>query len=149
MRKGTASILSVRHSMMVMGPMSRMVVTLSSSAENRAVMMTNAAMIFHGSPLHSFADRMATYSNRPDLRTTATNIIMPHSTPRVLKSMEPMPASKSTMPMQNSTTAPSRAASARWIFSDTTSAMTTVNTAIEIICGVVIGPLLGACRKTA
>ena len=133
MRNGTASIFRVRHSMMVMGPMRRTVVTLSRNAENTAVMTAKATMIFHGSPLHSFADHTATNSNRPDSLTTPTNIIMPHRTPRVLKSMDSMPISKSMTPMMSSATAPRRAASARWILSETTSAMTTTNTTIEMI----------------
>ncbi len=132
-RYGTGFIFSVRQSMMVMGPMSKMVVTLSNSAEKTAVMMTKATMMSHGLPLQSFADLMATYSKSPDWRTTATNIIMPQSTPSVLKSMDSMLVSKSTTPMMMRATAPSSAASARWILSETTSAMTMTNTTTETI----------------
>ena len=47
----------------------------------------NSSMIFHGLPFAIFADLIAIYSNRPEFRTTATNSIMPTSTPIVPKSM--------------------------------------------------------------
>ena len=47
----------------------------------------NSSMIFHGLPFAIFADLIAIYSNRPEFRTTATNSIMPISTPIVPKSM--------------------------------------------------------------
>ena len=69
------------------GPTSSTVVTLSRNAESTAVRMVNSSMIFQGLPFAILADLIAMYSNRPELRTTATNSIMPISTPMVLKSM--------------------------------------------------------------
>ena len=112
-RNGTGLMSSVLHSMIVIGPMSKTVVTLSRKAENTAVITANAIMMSHGLPLQAFADLMATNSNRPDSLTIATNIIMPHNTPSVLKSIDSIPALKSIMPITSRTTAPSNAASAR------------------------------------
>ena len=82
-RKGTGSMPR----MPVIGPTSNTVVTLSRNAESTAVRMVNSSMIFQGLPFAILADLIAMYSNRPELRTTATNSIMPISTPMVLKSM--------------------------------------------------------------
>ena len=122
----------------VTGPIRRIVVTLSSSAESTAVMIVKASMISQGLPFTSFADLIARYSKIPDPFTTPTNNIIPTSTPSVLKSICSIPVSKSMIPNRISATAPQRAAVVRWIFSETISAITTTKMTIEMICAVVI-----------
>ena len=68
----------------VIGPTRSTVVTLSSRADSTAVIMMNTIIIFHGSPLVIFADLTARYSKIPECFTTATNIIIPISSPMVL-----------------------------------------------------------------
>ena len=115
------------------GPINRIVVTLSSSAESRAVMMEKTSMISHGLPRTSFADFIARYSKMPDPLTTPTKSIMPTRTPRVLKSICSTLVSKSRMPNRMSATAPQSAAVVRWIFSETMSAITTTKMTMEMI----------------
>ena len=86
-RKGTGSMPRMPVIAIAIGPTSSTVVTLSRNAESTAVRMVNSSMIFQGLPFAILADLIAMYSNRPELRTTATNSIMPISTPMVLKSM--------------------------------------------------------------
>ena len=139
MKKGMGLMSSRRRqTVYVTGPMRRTVVTLSRKAEQTAVMMEKTIMINQGLPLTIFADLMAMYSKMPEALIMPTNIIMPTKTPRVPKSMDSMPPSNVTMPKSISTTAPDRAATVRCIFSDTTRAITTTKTTIEMICAVVI-----------
>ena len=151
MKKGMGLMLSMRQTVNVTGPMSSTVVTLSKKAERTAVINENRIMMIHGLPFASFVDLMARYSKMPEYFTTATNIIMPTSTPSVLKSMCSMPVSKLTMPSRMRTTAPASAAVARWTFSETTRAITTTNTTIEMICAVVRAIMRGhaPCRRQA
>ena len=86
-RNGTGSNPRMPVMAMDIGPTSRTVVTLSRNALSTAVSSANSSMIFHGLPFASLADLMATYSNSPEFFTTATNSIMPTSTPIVPKSM--------------------------------------------------------------
>jgi len=83
---GTGFIFIIFARVNVIGPMSSTVVTLSSRAEQTAVITMNDTMIFHGSPLAILADLIETYSNSPECFTTATNSIIPTRTPIVLKS---------------------------------------------------------------
>ena len=71
----------------IIGPMSNTVVTLSKKADNTAVTMVNMNIIFQGSPLAILAVLIDIYSNKPEHFITATNTIMPTSTPMVLKSI--------------------------------------------------------------
>ena len=117
-----------------MGAISSTVVTLSKKAEQTAVTITKYTMIRQGSPLASLAALYARYSNSPDCFATATNSIMPISTPSVLKSMASMPWSKLSTPVRNNMTAPANAADVLWTFSVTISAITAKKTTIETIC---------------
>ena len=86
-RNGTGLMPRMPAIEIAIGPTSRTVVTLSRNALSTAVRIMNSSMIFHGLPFAIFADLIAIYSNRPEFRTTATNSIMPTSTPIVPKSM--------------------------------------------------------------
>ena len=97
----------------VIGPTKRTVVTLSRHDDSTAVIMTNITIIFHGSAFTSFADLIATYSNIPDSLITATNSIIPTSTPMVLKSTYSRASSKLKTFASMSTAAPTRAAAVR------------------------------------
>ncbi len=98
-----------------------------------AVISTNSTMIIQGLPFAIFAARMARYSNMPEFFTTATNIIMPTSTPRVPKSMCSTPVSNDTTPARIRATAPARAAVVRCTFSEMMKAITTTKMTIEMI----------------
>ena len=76
---------------------------------------------------------MARNSNTPDCFTTATNSIMPNSTPSVLKSMWPMAVSNGMMCRMSSSMAPVMATSARCTFSVMMAIMATTKTATEMI----------------
>ena len=79
MRNGTGLMPSRSHTSNVTGAMSRTVVTLSSSADATAVMMTSRIITRSGEPLARLADQIAVYSNTPVRRSTETMIIMPSS----------------------------------------------------------------------
>ncbi len=55
MKNGMGLMSSILHTVIVIGPMSSTVVTLSKNAESTAVSSTNSIMIFQGSPLASRA----------------------------------------------------------------------------------------------
>ena len=86
-RNGTGLISKICVMAMVIGPISRTVVTLSKKAERTAVMMTNSTMMRQGSPFAILADLIAMNSKMPEFFTTATNSIIPIRTPTVLKSI--------------------------------------------------------------
>ncbi len=132
-KKGTGLILSSEHSVSVTGPMSRTVVTLSRNADKTAVSRMNKTMIFQGSPFARWAHFTARHSKTPESFTTATNSIIPRSTPSVLKSRCPMATSKGMTCSAMSITAPTSAISVRWIFSETMRASATTNTTMEMI----------------
>ena len=134
MRKyGIGLISSSLQMVSVMGPIRSTVVTLSSTAESTAVSSTNKTMIFHGSPLASFAVLTARNSNMPDSRTTATNSIMPNSTPSVLKSICEIAVSNDSTWASSRITVPAMATSVRWIFSDMMVTIATMKTAMANI----------------
>ena len=138
-KKGTTSMLSRRHTVMVMGPMSRTVVTLSSRAESSAVRQTKSTMTCQGLPFARRAHLMARYSKMPESLTTATKSIMPKSTPSVLKSTWLMAWSKVTTWTTSRIIAPTMATSARCTFSDMMATIATTNTTTATIC---IKPIL-------
>ena len=119
---------------MVMGPMSRTVVTLSSKAESSAVRQTKSTMTCQGLPFARRAHLMARYSKMPESFTTATKSIMPRSTPSVLKSTWLMAWSKVTTWTTSRIIAPTMATSARCTFSDMMATIATTNTTTATIC---------------
>ena len=137
-RNGTGFRPRILAMAIAMGPTRRTVVTLSRNADSTAVKIVNSSIIFHGLPFAIFADLMAMNSNRPELRTTATNSIMPISTPMVLKSMYPTALSTVRILMQIKTTAPVKAATVRCTFSEIIAPMTPTKIRMDTICMVVI-----------
>ena len=133
-RYGTGSTFS----MLVIVSVISTVVTLSSMAEKNAVMTMKAIIILHGSPFASLAALIATYSKSPDFLTTPTNIIIPSSTPRVLKSICSMALSRLITLVKSSTAMPSTAAAVLWTFSVTISTITSRNTPPAMICSIII-----------
>ena len=85
--KGKGLVFSVSVITRVTGTTSKMVVTLSKKAEDKAVIMENKTRIFHGSPLAFLAAAIAKYSKIPVLFKILTIIIIPTSKPIVLKSI--------------------------------------------------------------
>ena len=143
-RKGTGLVFKIRQMVMVMGPTSRTVVTLSRKAEKTAVMIINATMIRQGSPLANFAALMAMYSKSPDSLTTATKSIIPSKMPRVLKSMASIPSLNGMIPVRIRRIPPARATAARCSFSLIIIAITIANTVTAKICDIsmMIHPLV-------
>ena len=133
-KNGTASMSSRRHTVMVMGPMSRTVVTLSSRAESSAVRQTKSTMTCQGLPFARRAHLMARYSKMPESFTTATKSIMPRRTPSVLKSTWLMAWSKVRTWTMSRIIAPTMATSARCTFSDMMATIATTNTTTATIC---------------
>ncbi len=133
MKNGTGFTLSSLHSVSVTGPMSSTVVTLSKNAENTAVSSTNSIIIFQGLPLATWAHFTAMYSNMPESFTTATNSIMPNSTPSVFRSRCPMAVSNGITCSAMSSTAPAIATKARCTFSEIITASAMTNTATDSI----------------
>ena len=130
---GTGLMSSKRHTVMVIGPIRRTVVTLSKNAERTAVSRTNRTMMVHGLPFAARAHLMARNSNTPDCLTTATNSIMPKSTPSVLKSICVTATSNDMMCRMSRSIAPTMATSARCTFSDMMTIMATTKIATEMI----------------
>ena len=127
-RNGTGSVLSTPAMAMVTGPIRSTVVTLSRTDERRAVTTVRTTIMLQGRPPAAFADLTARYSNIPDLFTTETNIIMPASTPTVLKSIYPAAVSISITPVTVISTAPRTAATALCTFSVTIRIITNTKT---------------------
>ena len=100
------------------------------------VMTVNTARIAMGWPRVSLAERMAMYSKRPELFTTATNSIIPTSTPMVLRSTYSAAVSTVSTWVSSSTTAPARAATLRWTFSEMMAAITSKKTPTAIVCSI-------------
>ena len=143
MKNGTGSMSRRRHTVMVMGPMSSTVVTLSRKADSTAVSSTNSTMMVQGLPFATRAHLMARNSNTPDCFTTATNSIMPNSTPSVLKSMCPIAVSNGMMCRMSSSMAPVMATRARCTFSVMMAIMATTKMATDMIWLVSISHRLG------
>ena len=96
------------------------------------------AMILHGLPFAILAAFTARNSKMPEFLTTATNIIIPISTPMVLKSMNPSASTGSSIPISTSSIAPISAQAALCSFSDTMTPITATKIASAIICDAVI-----------
>ncbi len=137
-KNGTGCRFRRRQRVRVTGPTKSTVVTLSRKADRQAVSTMSRAMMRHGRPRAARAQRMARYSKTPDCLTTATNSIMPSSTPRVFRSTWSMACSKDTTCSRSSSTAPASAARARFTFSDMTRPSVPRNTTTEITCATVI-----------
>ncbi|SJW98748.1 Uncharacterised protein [Clostridioides difficile] len=118
----------------VIGPISKTVVTLSNTADKIAVIIAKQIIIFHGSPLAFFAVQIAIYSNNPEFLTTATNSIIPTNTPIVLKSIWLNPSSSVSILNIIINSAPPTAATDLFTFSVIIAAITIKNIHIAIIC---------------
>ncbi|MNT45723.1 hypothetical protein D3C72_1823200 [compost metagenome] len=86
-RNGTGFTFNCLVMLNVTGTISSTVVTLSRNAEPNAVMIPSTIRMRTGSPLTFLAAQIAIYLNNPVSAVMLTMIIIPTSSPSVLKSM--------------------------------------------------------------
>ncbi len=131
--KGIGSSSKVSVITNVIGTISKMVVTLSSSADASAVNSEKTTIIFHGSPLTAFAALIAMYSNAPVLLNMLTIIIIPTKSPMVLKSIVSIALSCVTILKSSSIVAPNTAIVVLLIFSEIITPYIIINIAMAVI----------------
>ena len=106
MRKGFTFTFSCDVMLNVIGTVRRTVVTLSSRPEQTMVNKDKAMSSAMGSAFTFFAAHMARKLNRPVSLVMLTMIIIPMSSPNVLKSIWPMAASCDKIPQSIMSMAP-------------------------------------------